>query len=678
MISNEEHESSHHEDSHWELLFAIAAGVTYIAGLISEHILALDMPFHTAFYLATYFFGAFFMLGEVWRSFRKGHFNVDFLMIVAALGAATIGKFGEGAVLLFLFSLGHALEEYSMSRATRSIEELADLAPRTAIVRIDAEHTEERPVEKLHVGDTVVVRPHSQVPSDGFIVLGNTTIDQSAVTGESIPIEKSPVNNADEALNHPSTVAHSSQVFAGTLNGPGAFEMLVTATSDNSTLSRVVTLIQEAQVAQSPTQRAIDRFQRIYVPAVIIGVLLVFAVGAFALDEPLSNSFYRSMLVLVSASPCALALATPSAILASISRAGRSGILVKGGAALELLGQANAMAFDKTGTLTWGYPRVTDTYVEAGVSSNDLQAVALSVEALSDHPLATAIVRDLSEHVPAEQRLTARDLTSIAGRGVSAYIGEDEVIIGNLRMMHDADIEISADTQERVDALHKKGRTTMLIARSGRLLGLLGMMDLPKAEAHDTLNLLRNSGIKELVVFSGDNRHVVDNVGQSVGADRAIGELLPEDKAEEIRALHKEGYSTVMIGDGVNDAPAMAVADLGIAMGAAGSATALETADIALMADDLGRLPFMVRLSRNTTRIIRQNLFVAMIIVVILVAVSLWGASMGPIILIHEGSTIAVVLNALRLLRFDNTRDHEGIEHEEHPAKTASALTTSG
>ncbi len=659
-----------------ELILAIAAGVAYFAGLIAEFVLGAPEAVYAGLYVATYLFGGYYTVQSAWASIRRRRFEVDFLMIVAAVGAAAVGKYAEGAVLLFLFSIGHALEEYAMARATRSIEALAELAPRTATVRIGtgpgADITEERPVEQLKAGDVVVVRPNSRVPADGFLSEGNTAIDQSAVTGESIPVEKAAVPDIARALANPDAVSTGSRVFAGTVNGPSAFDMVVTAAGADTTLSRVVKLVTEADTAHSPTQRFVDRFQLFYVPAVILAVVVVFIVGAALLSEPLGDSFYRAMLVLVAASPCALAIATPAAVLAGIARAGRAGVLVKGGAALETLGKVDAMAFDKTGTLTWGHPTVTDTIPAAGATIDELTAVALAVESLSDHPLATAIVRDLTGLVADGTRQSADNLQAVTGRGVRATVDGEPVLVGNVRMMTEAGLELAPDVAAAVDQLQDEGRTTMVVFRGARFLGVIGVMDTPKQEAKETLTALRKLGISELVLISGDNQQVAEAVGRSVGIDRAEGELLPEDKVVVVRELTRNGRTTCMVGDGVNDAPAMASASLGLAMGAAGSAVALETADIALMADDLGRVPFTVRLSRATSRLIRQNLVAALGIVAFLVPASLLGLTMGPIVFIHEGSTILVALNALRLLRFDNTGDHHGIVHQDRPTGRVS------
>ncbi len=674
MMSERPTDSAHsHTEGPWELYFAIAAGAAYFSGLIAQFALGAPGVVHGGLYLATYIFGGYFAVRGAWASIRRGRFEVDFLMIVAALGAAAVGRFAEGAVLLFLFSLGHALEEFAMARATRSIEALAELAPRTATVRTGRDGTSERAVEDLQVGDVIIVRPHCRVPADGFISVGRTTIDQSAVTGESLPVEKAPTPDAAKALANPEAIPNRSRVFAGTVNGQGAIDVVVTAAAADTTLARVVKLVTEADTTHSPTQRVIDRFQRFYVPAVIAAVVLVFVAGSMLSSEGVGDSFYRAMVVLVAASPCALAIATPAAVLAGIARAGRAGVLVKGGAALETLGKADVIAFDKTGTLTWGHPTVTDTIPAPGATTSELNSVALAVESLSDHPLAKAIVRDLTGLVPADARRTADHVEAVTGQGVRARVDGAPVLLGNVSMMREAGLELPTEVEHVVRVLQEEGRTTMIAAKGDRVLGVIGVMDAPRAEARETLTVLRESGVGELVLISGDNQQVAEAVGRVVGVDKAVGELLPEDKVAAIRDLTQSGRITVMVGDGVNDAPAMAHASLGVAMGAAGSAVALETADIALMADDLGRMPFMVRLSRATTRLTRQNLVASLGIVALLVPAGLVGLTMGPIVFIHEGSTILVILNALRLLRFDNNRDHHGIVHEDRPSKRHAA-----
>ncbi len=654
----------HHGSVNWELVFAIASGVTYFAGLLAEHAFHAPKGLYLTLFLATYFFGGFFTVKEAAQSIRRGKFEVDFLMIVAALGAAAVGKFSEGAVLLFLFSLGHALEEFAMSRASKSIDALAELAPRTAMRRLPSGVVEEIPIEDVAVGDRLAVLPDTRVPADGYVLDGTSSVDQAAVTGESIPVEKFPAPSTGEG--EASSVPDSSRLFAGTVNGSGAMDMRVTAAAADTTLARVVKMVRDADASQSPSQRSVDRFQKWYVPAVLIAVLAVLGFGLAFLDEGFSASFYRSMLVLVAASPCALAIATPAAVLSAIARAGRAGILVKGGAPLEMLGRVDAVAFDKTGTLTWGRPSVTDVVPTAGVTVQELSSVAVAVESLSDHPLAAAVVRDLEGE--GGDALRATDIRSLPGRGVEARVGGDLALVGSVLLMEQEEVPVPNSVAEAVERLQGEGRTTMVVALDGRVLGVIGVMDVLKAEGAQTLAALKGLGVKQLVMISGDNQQVAAALARQVGVDQAFGSKLPEGKVATIRELNDQGYTTAMVGDGVNDSPALATADVGIAMGAAGSAVALETADVALMSDDLGRLPFAIRLSRATTRIIKQNLFAAMGIVAILVPASLFGLAMAPIVVIHEGSTLLVIANALRLLNFQRNRDHEGIEHEEAPS----------
>lgn len=661
-------QTSEHGSARWEMGFAIASGATYAVGMIAEYGLGLPViGVPLAFFLATYFFGGFYTVRTAIESTLRGKFEVDFLMLVAAVGAALIGRWAEGAVLLFLFSLGHALEEYALGRASRSIEALAELAPRSALVRRNGEEPIEVPVEDIVVGDIVVVRPNSRIPSDGFVIAGVSAVDQSAVTGESIPVEKEPVPDAARAMRTVDTLPPAHRVFAGTVNGSGALEIMVTATAADSTLSKVVELVRTADQAASPTQQFIDRFQNWYVPIIILGVAATLAVSMLGFDQPLDDAFYLAMTVLVAASPCALAIATPAAVLAGVARAARAGVLVKGGAPLETLGRVKAMAFDKTGTLTWGAPTVTSVVTSDDASEALLLRTLVAVESLSDHPLAAAVVRDLADRVPESDRLVATELAAVVGRGVRATIDRDAVEVGNLRMFEEQGLELPGRLSTAYAEAKDSGQTLMIVRRGGRFLGIVGMMDSARAESAEVLSALRDANVGTLIMISGDNQRVADAVGREVGVDTAIGELLPEDKVAEITRLHEIHRPIAMVGDGVNDAPAMARADVGIAMGAAGSTVALETCDIALMSDDLGRVPFAVRLSRATGQIIRQNLIASLLVVVVLIVATFAGLTIGAVVLVHEGSTLIVVANALRLLRFQNGKEHAGIDHEEKP-----------
>ncbi|MFD2239096.1 heavy metal translocating P-type ATPase [Aureimonas populi] len=632
-----------------ELIFSLACGALLAVGFgIQTLVAAAPEWLPTVLYIGAYGLGGFYTLREAIDNLRLRKFEIDTLMLVAAAGAAALGAWAEGALLLFLFSLGHALEHYAMGRARQAIEALAKLAPRTATVRREG-GAHEVPVEELVVGDLVVVRPNERLPADGFLVKGTSSIDQAPVTGESIPVDKHPVEDAAAARARPASVGAESRVFAGTINGAGAIEVEVTRLSSESALAKVVQMVSEAETQKSPTQRFTDRFERIFVPCVLaLAIILLFA--WVVIDEPFADSFYRAMAVLVAASPCALAIATPSAVLSGVARAARGGVLVKGGAPLENLGSLSAIAFDKTGTLTEGRPRITDIVPAEGVTRDELLTVAVAVEQLSDHPLAAAIARDGREALAGRHIPDAQALESLTGRGVTATLEGTPVWIGKAGMFGtDGIATLDKPVAEAAARLGEAGRTTMVVRRGERDLGAIGLMDTPRPAAHDTLQRLRGLGITRMIMISGDNRTVAEAIARKVGLDEAWGDLMPEDKVEAIRKLRAEG-PVAMVGDGVNDAPAMAHATVGIAMGAAGSDVALETADVALMADDLSHLPFAVGLSRRTRSIIRQNVFISLGVVALLVPATIFGLGIGPAVALHEGSTLIVVFNALRLL----------------------------
>ena len=635
-----------------ELIFSLACGVSLLIGWSLSFLPELPPTFSTVCYVASYLFGGFFIVQEAIQKTLLGRFEIDFLMIVAAIGAALLGAWVEGALLLFLFSLGHALEHFAMNRARKAIESLADLAPRTAWIR-RAGAWEEIAVEQLVVGDVVQVKTNAKIAADGFVIAGNSSVDQSPITGESVPVDKNPVSDRRRAALNPKSVDSEHVVYAGTINQSGVLEVEVTKLAKDSTLARVVTMVSEAQTQISPTQRFTDRFEMFFVPLVLLLVFLLHFAFMF-LDETFGESFYRAMAVLVAASPCALAISTPSAILSGIACAARGGVLVKGGAPLENLGRLSAIAFDKTGTLTEGKPRITDVELSEGVTQQTLLSIAVAVEKSSDHPLAKAVVRDGSEMLAeiAETLPAAHDVQSVTGRGILATVNGQSVGIGKATLFEEADeVSIPYQIQQHVSDLENRGRTTILVRQGDQFLGVIGLMDRPRSKAAETLTELRSLGIEKMVMISGDNQKVADAIATEVSVDEAWGDLMPEDKVQAIQRLSAE-RAVAMVGDGVNDAPAMVNATVGIAMGAAGSDVALEASDIALMGDDLSRLPFAVGLSRQTSRIIRQNLWFSLGMVVVLVPSTMLGLGLGGAVIFHEGSTMLVVLNALRLLAY--------------------------
>lgn len=635
-----------------ELIFAALAGVLLTAGWLIERNGVGPTWLPTATYIAAYFFGGFYTVKEAFENLKASRFEIDTLMLVAALGAAALGKWAEGALLLFLFSLGHSLEHYAMGRARKAIEALAKLAPETATVRRDG-RTEEIGVEQLKVGDVVFVRPNERLPADGVVVVGTSSVNQAPVTGESVPVDKRPVADIKAALAAFDRVAPEHRVFAGTINGAGAIEVTVARRAEQSTMARVVKMVTEAEVQRSPTQQFTERFERIFVPAVLALVVLLLFAG-IVIDEPFSDTFYRAMAVLVAASPCALAISVPSAVLSGVARAGRGGVLVKGGGPLENLGTLTSIAFDKTGTLTEGKPKLTDAVAMQGITDDELLAVAMAVEEHSDHPLATAIVSGARERLGDRAKaVAASDVKSITGRGVQAQVDGELVYIGKPILFSELPgSSLPQDVKETNDKLVASGRTTMVVRKGERYLGVIAVMDTPRPVAAQVMAELRALGIERLIMISGDNQQVADAVAKSVGLTEARGDLMPEQKVDAVKALRKEHGKVAMVGDGVNDAPAMANSTVGIAMGAAGSDVALETADVALMADDLAQLPFAVGLSRSTSRIIKQNLYVSLGVVAVLIPATIFGLNIGTAVLFHEGSTLLVVVNALRLLAY--------------------------
>jgi Cd2+/Zn2+-exporting ATPase len=648
------HSHDHGGEGFWanraEIIFSLASGALLLAGWAWGRTQVDGASGPLLLLLLAYVAGGFFTVREAIENLRHRELKIDSLMIVAAAGAAALGQWAEGALLLFLFSLGHALENYAMGRARRAIEALADLRPETALVR-RGEDLVEVSVDSLALGDVIVVKPDERVAADGFVVLGESSIDQAAITGESVPVDKRPVVDASEARQRPDAVGPEHRVFAGTINQGKVLEIEVTRLASQSTLARVVELVRSAENQKSPTQLFTDRFQKIFVPSVLVLVgLLLFA--GFVVDEPFSATFYRAMAVLVAASPCALAISTPSAVLSGVARAARAGVLIKGGGPLERLGVLHSLAFDKTGTLTEGRPRVTDVIPADGVTEQELLGVAVAVERLSDHPLAAAVVRDGSVRLGSVTVPQATDLESLTGRGLKASVAGLLVYLGKKSLFDDiGGPGLPASLTAKVLDMEQQGRTVFVVRQGDRYLGAVGLMDTPREAAKAVMVRLRELGMTRLVMLSGDNQRVADAVAASVGIDRAYGDLMPEDKVKAIKALRAEG-EVAMVGDGVNDAPALASASVGIAMGAAGSDVALETADVALMGDKLEHLPFVVGLSRQTRRIIRQNLWASLGMVAILIPATILGMRMGVAVLFHEGSTLLVVANALRLLAY--------------------------
>ncbi len=668
------HENGHHEHNHDEndqkstsgifsrlkrflkedtdLLFSLTCGTLLLTGWLLSFLGVFSDQTALYLYIGAYFFGGYYTSIDVWHSLRNKKFDIHLLMLVAAIGAATLGAWAEGALLLFLFSLGHSLEHYAMGKARNAISALAELTPKTALIKRDGRE-QSIPVENIQTGDILLIKPGERAAADGFVIKGRSSMDQAPITGESIPVDKFPAEHPGEYRNSDKRIPPAHRIFAGAINGDQLLEVEVTAPSKDSTLSRVIQMVREAETQKSPTQRFAERFEKWFVPAILVFVsMLMFAWTI--IDEPFSDSFYRAMAVMVAASPCALAISTPSAVLSGIARAAKLGILVKGGGPLELLNDVDTIAFDKTGTITEGKPKITDVISFRGVSEQSLLQLTVAAEMHIDHPLARAIVHEgQNRQADAKELPEVSDLTTISGKGIKGIVNDKPLLIGNEALFFQ---QLPEEVLSAHNKLLGEGKTTMIVRYGEDFMGIIGLMDTPRKDVVNVIESLKNYSRQKLIMISGDHNIVAEAVGKSIGIDEAFGDLLPQDKAQKIRALSAEGRKVAMVGDGVNDAPAMAHASVGIAMGAAGSDVALETADIALMGDDLRKLPVAFRLSSATRKIITQNLFISLGMIAFLVPVTLLGyANMGVAVLLHEGSTLVVVLNALRLLGF---REH--------------------
>ncbi len=578
--------------------------------------------------------GGYYGLMDGIAVLRERRLDVNLLMILAALGAAFIGQPVEGATLLFLFSLSNTLQTYAMDRSRKAIEKLLDLRPATATVRRGSRLVH-MPVEKLLIGDIVLVRPGERFPIDGEVVAGSSAVDQSSITGESIPVEK---DSGDD-------------VFAGTLNGNGALEVRVTRLAKDTTLAKIVQMVEEAQTSKAQTQRMLDNFEQVYAVLVLAGAMLLIVIPYGILHNEFYPTFYRAMTWLVVASPCALVISTPASILSAIANGARRGILFKGGVYLEQTANLKVVAFDKTGTLTSGQPHLNQAIALPGRNEAELLRTAAAAEARSEHPLARAIVKAAEERGVAIPLAT--DFQAIPGQGVEANVEGQQVWIGSDRLFNERRVRIPEQLQSQARQLEQAGQTVMYVYADGGWLGLLAVADALRPDAAKIVADLKRLGVQHVVMLTGDNERVAASIAKSAGVDEFHAGLLPQDKVRVLKILREKYGATAMIGDGVNDAPALASADVGIAMGGAGTDVALETADVVLMSDDLNHLPYAIGLARKARRTVVQNLVFALGVIILLVS-SAFGASLPlPLGVVgHEGSTVLVVLNGLRLLGY--------------------------
>jgi len=633
-----------------ELILAIISGIFWTVGLFfPERVINSELPIKNIFYLLSIIFGGFYTTLEAWEELKVKKITIDFLMLFAAAGALFLNKYNDAALLLFLFSLGHALEHYALEKAQRSITNILQLVSHTAILSKNG-ILKEVQLDTINLNDCVYIKPNSKVSVDGIVIKGISHINQAPITGESIPVKKEPSSMPDILTFNQTADKH--KVYAGTINGNEGIEVIVAHKSENSTLARLIKLIQDAEAQKSPTQLLADTFEKYYVPSVIIIVLLLMSTFLF-INESFQESFYRAMSVLIAASPCALAISTPSAILAGISRAAKNGVIIKGGKPLEDLGEIGAIAFDKTGTLTEGKPKLKKIIPFEPITKEKLVKMIYAVEQGSDHPLAVAITNGINEKYPNIETQRANNIEAIIGGGVRAIYEGSPIFIGNKRSAESfSKSTIPFNISKKLKSLQEEGQTAMLVYFQNAYSGIISVMDTPRKEAIGAIQSTKRM-VKKLSLLSGDNQNVVDAIAFITGIEDARGNMLPEDKVQAIEQLKVTYNKVAMIGDGVNDAPAMARSDVSISMRAIGSDVALETADIALMSNNLNNIPFTIKLSQQTRKIIKQNIWISMGMVCILVPLTLLGvAAIGPTVIAHEGSTILVVLNALRLLRF--------------------------
>ena len=616
-----------------ELLLSLTTGLLLLSGWLGGQLSWLNAGEVSLVYILAFIPAGIEVGRQAIRSVLKRHFDMDLLMTAAAFGAASLGHWGEGALLLFLFSLGHALQERALERARRAVRGLADLAPRSALTRRNGKD-ELVPVERLVLGDVVVVRPGERSPVDGEVVSGMSWIDQSPLTGESLPVEKS----------------SGDKVFAGTLNGDGVLEVSVSRLAKDSTLRRVMKLVEQAQATRSPTQLWVERFTRIFVPLVLL-TLLGLLVVPMLMGEAFDKSFLRAVTFLVAASPCALTLGTPAVILTGVAQAAKQGVLVKGGAYLESLGRLRLIAFDKTGTLTMGEPHVTDILPLNGWGEKKVLELAATLESRLNHPLAHAVLT----HAKAQGLAIppAGETEVVRGRGVRARVNDENVWVGSQALWSEAGVELPVEITEKIQALEMQGKTAILVGVDSRVVGLIGIADILRPESKTALERLAVLGIRETMMLSGDNSRAAAAIAGQLGLSSYRGELMPEDKLRLVKELVDQYHDVAMVGDGVNDAPALAQATVGIAIGSAKNDVALEAADVALMSPDLRKLPFAVGLGRAVSRVIMQNLVLSLGTILLFSSLGLAGiTNIGMTVFLHEGTTLLVVANALRLLAF--------------------------
>ncbi|GAB4071877.1 heavy metal translocating P-type ATPase [Barrientosiimonas marina] len=613
----------------------IASGVLIAAGFASQ-LFALTEWLPAILFAAAIVLSGRKPVKAAYFSIKNRSLDMNVLMSMAAIGAVIIGEWLEGAMVVWLFSLGNVLQERSMEQTRQSISGLMDMVPSKAWVKT-ANGLVEKAVEMITPGDAIVVKPGDRIPLDGKVLTGETSVNQAPVTGESIPVDKT----AGDA------------VYAGSINESGSLEMEVTKLAEDTTLSKIIHMVEEAQEQRAPAQAFIDKFAAIYTPTAFIIALAVILLPPLLGYGDWSEWAYRGLALLIVACPCALVISTPVAIVSAIGNAAKEGVLVKGGTFLEKAGHVKAMAFDKTGTLTAGKPDVTEV-IPVSASTDDLLSVVRTLEEYSTHPIAKTVVDYARERNI--QTKPGSLFTNLTGRGVQATIQGTVYYAGNQKLFHELGL-FPESLQDQVTQLQQQGKTIVIVGTETEILGVIALADTIRPITVSALDNLKGAGIKEVAMLTGDQDVTAKNIAQMAHINRYFAELLPEDKVDAVKQLQKEGYKVAMVGDGINDAPAFATSELGIAMGGAGTDTAMETADIVLMADNLEKLPHTMRLSRKALRVIKQNVWFALIIKLVALALIVPGwLTLWLAVISDTGAAVLVILNSLRLLKRDGNK----------------------
>jgi Cd2+/Zn2+-exporting ATPase len=585
-------------------------------------------------YLIAIFFGGYYAARSAFYTILAKSTDMNVLMTIAVMGAVAIGEIEEGAIVSFLFSLGNLLQSYTLDKTRNAIRSLMDLAPQEAHLKASGT-LKKVPISALQINDVVVVKPGEKIPVDGIVIKGDSSVNESPITGESVPVAKYP----------------GTMVLGGSINGSGLLEIQAQKRAEDSTLSRIIHLVEEAQAQKAPSQQLVERFSKVYTPTVMLCSLLITVLPPLIFSLPFIEWFYRGLMLLVISCPCALVISTPVSIVSAIFCASRNGILIKGGAYLEEMGRIHAMAFDKTGTITKSRLAVTDVIPINGSSSTDILSAAASLELVSEHPLSKAVIKKAaSERIKYCEPL---EFVSYPGKGIKARINGDWGYIGNLAFFIEQGIPVDA-FKNHLQQLEAEGKTAILVQR-GNIQGIVGVADTLRDEAAVCVNELKSCGIKYISLLSGDNEQVVAAMARQLGVTEYYAGMLPEQKLEIINKIMTRYGKTAMVGDGINDAPALAASTVGIAMGVAGTDTAIETADIALMSDDLLKLPFLIHLARKTLTIIKTNIYFSILVkIIFIMAVFAGTANLWMAVVADTGTSLLVILNGMRLAVLKN------------------------